>query len=564
VIDAGPWSQLCNAVVPKQIKQHVVQFIMTLEPERVLLRSISVLIASETSSAVMEIQVAPHGQSFSHLPLVMDDHLHILRGASTNWEARGGESSHSRVVLDEVIRTSSHVAILSSGSPPQHLSSKCLPADAAALMSNVAITSSSDSAQDAQALLSTAVNFNPSSFSDASPSFNTTDPTAQSSRKLEAALHKPAASDILMAFLEEVELDPIETADGDIPVIPTAECACSPRRKKTLHSHALDVDTSTQALQATPTATSPGHATPSGTTSPFKNHLATGWGSIAATDAGSITCANDMVQSLVASGIELCTPPPLLFDSQKAVQQADTSRALQHISPTVDSMNYRLNPSVASSTMSQRPPEQYNPPCKRASSATDAVASDTPAFMHTLASRVEPQINLSVDRRSPLFSSSTPSANFQSLVPISHCHARLQCGEHLQTSIVQHCSSTALLTSSCFSPALDPSSCQNHFSVPVVQSASTQQTSASTVSFQDNFGTGATHLQQETRALHSAHSNSVAGRSQADLVPMQEALTNAILSTTDTGMLRVCTGGCKAKTPSFKRLGCENLRSEAS
>jgi hypothetical protein len=116
VIHAGPCELSWNAVELMQIQQQVLQCIITLEPERVLLRSqiasvlgscvhtvsseansaatctlwkpqltfvhewqkmTGSLVSRSTTSGFKETQAAPHGHNFSHRHLVRDDQLRM-------------------------------------------------------------------------------------------------------------------------------------------------------------------------------------------------------------------------------------------------------------------------------------------------------------------------------------------------------------------------------------------------------------------------------------------------------------------------------------------------------
>lgn len=553
-------------------KQQVLQVIMTLEPERVLLRSIfssvsgscvrtksslestlaekrltflnglnhlTLSLVSRTAPSSMDIQAAhPDSQILCQL------RSSAIPVAATNCQAHMKQSkSHSADVncLLSIEESSAQPATPASDRLPMQLAeTSSLLVEAAMVVSNPDVAFHSHGTEAVQLVCPPLAGLTPSTFAGTVSQPFDAEAVVPNPHSCEAAVLDRAEHDTHMALLDEVELDATDTAAAAI--VPTG--GSSPGRT-TLHFDAFVVDASVQNLQEASAVANSVQCTPMGATGPPRHSLPAAWNSEAPTDAGCTAGTSNVVPSLIASGMELFTPPPLLLGPLQSTSDASqVQNPLQQITLPPDSSNLQHPTAPPSGTEYQMPPHNPGQPTSLEIAAT--AASDMCVVSATA------QLN-----GSPLLSTRTPRATPRFTVRVlpHRKHAEASDGKHLETTTVQH--GCAPHMASNFA-SVEPTSCHTHAvnaAASACQPASALPTTAPPSFAQDGFEGGGSQMQQSTHVVRSTHDMSVATGALHATIPMNEALTNAILKSSDDSMLGASIGSLKAKTPSYRRPG---------
>ena len=375
----------------------------------------------------------------------------------------------------------------------------------------------------------------PSAFAEAtSHPFNTEIATCDPHRA-PTVLPSHAPHDTHMTFLSDVELDVTDTVGAPV--------RDSSPHTRLLKSHAAASDLDAQSLQSIPPAANLAQCTPAAVVIPSKRCSSLTWGSAAPAHAGSgVETTSDVVTSLIASGMDLFTPPPLQLEAPQPDPVA--MQPLQQIQvPTTSSL-----PSSGAFPGLVAPSEPSQPVYN--SSAASAAPHDT--FVEPLAAPGGPQLPRG-DHGSPLLTARTPRPQFAAPV-VAHRDASGGAPKPLEDRQVQnvaarHGNAPPVLSCSLASDAR--SSCATH-AMHAVPSALPLPPSFG----QEGCDGSRIRAQHNAHATRIAHGTPVATGPLQPEVPVNDALAKAIMLTSDNSVLSCASGSMHAHTPSYKRPGC--------
>lgn len=437
--------------------------------------------------------------------------------------------------------------------PPVQPESTSLPKEAILVVAHPTVESDPHRAVAMQPSYPTVANLKPSAFAEATSHPFDTESMARSPPVSHARMPGGTPHDPHMTFLSDVELDATDSVGARTG-------GGSPLRTQP-QSDAAAIDNINQRLQRS-SAVNLLQCTPAGTVEPSTHSHPAAWGNAASSDAGcSVLSTGDVVSSLIASGMELFTPPPLFLGVPQTAYEV--IQPLQQIKlppgPTLP------HPTTASSGGGYIPQEK---PAQSACIDAAATTATYDTFFEPMPTPVAPQLP-NGNQESPLMRARTPRRKFAAPV-VAHRNVSEAPGDkHVQIPTVTHGNGPPLVLHSPTGPSLPspsfaseaPSSCATHVAHATPGASDFQPASDLHAVIPPSCAQGNSN-ESSIRAQHSVHAvratythaTPMASRLLHAAVPLNDALANAIMMTSDNRVLSSM-GSLNANTPSYKRPG---------